>query len=213
MNQWRFGVGFEPRYGQHLHGMPRTLHLSVGVYTAMSRTHCTTAPAGGSQAIIERIAVRFERPLRAYFSKRVPPGTDVDDLVQEVFLRLARRDDLSDVRNIEGYIFQTAANLLRDEGRKVGFARHQNAVLFDETSHGHEVLSPERVLLAKDTLDCVMSAIERLPHKTRIVFVLRRFEGMRYGDIARRMGISVSAVEKHMLRAVARLDKVLGDGR
>ena len=44
-----------------------------------------------------------------------------------------------------------------------------------------------------------------LPERTRVIFVLRRLEGMRLNDIAKRLGISVSAVEKHMQRAITHI--------
>ena len=48
-------------------------------------------------------------------------------------------------------------------------------------------------------------ALMKLPERTRAVFLLRRLEGMSYSEIAIRLGVSVSAAEKHMLRAVRHL--------
>jgi RNA polymerase sigma-70 factor (ECF subfamily) len=45
----------------------------------------------------------------------------------------------------------------------------------------------------------------RMPERTRTVFILRRLEGQRFQDIAVHLGISVSAVEKHMVRAIQQL--------
>jgi RNA polymerase sigma-70 factor (ECF subfamily) len=63
----------------------------------------------------------------------------------------------------------------------------------------------ERVFLGKEALNRASVALLELPERTRTIFVLRRLEGMRYADVARRLGISVSAVEKHMVRAIAHL--------
>jgi RNA polymerase sigma-70 factor (ECF subfamily) len=52
-----------------------------------------------------------------------------------------------------------------------------------------------------------------LPARTRDVFVLRRLEGLPYNEIAKRLGLSVSAVEKHMLRATRHLVARVGDDR
>jgi RNA polymerase sigma factor (sigma-70 family) len=52
-----------------------------------------------------------------------------------------------------------------------------------------------------------------LPERTRTVFVLRRLEGQSYREISLRLGLSVSAVEKHMLRAVRHLLARAGDAR
>lgn len=59
----------------------------------------------------------------------------------------------------------------------------------------------------------MLAALDALPPRARTVVILRRFENLTYPQIARRMGISVSAVEKHMVRAMAalRLDLIEAD--
>src|SRR5688572_29256001 len=61
---------------------------------------------------------RYRLSLVNYFEKRIREAYDIDDLVQEVFIRLARRAELSDIKQIEGYVFQTAANVMRDRARR-----------------------------------------------------------------------------------------------
>ena len=68
-----------------------------------------------------------------------------------------------------------------------------------------EVFTPERVLLGKQTLSDVMAALNDLPERTRNMVILHRIEGLKYWQIAEQYGISVSAVEKHMIRAMAHL--------
>ncbi|MDI1296884.1 MAG: sigma-70 family RNA polymerase sigma factor, partial [bacterium] len=70
---------------------------------------------------------------------------------------------------------------------------------------GESDIGPDRILAGREALKTALAALERLPERTRTIFVLRRLEGMRYLEIARRLGLSVSAVEKHMVRAVAHL--------
>jgi RNA polymerase sigma-70 factor (ECF subfamily) len=58
---------------------------------------------------------------------------------------------------------------------------------------------------AAESLQTAIAALQKLPERTRDIFVLRRIEGHAYRDIASKYGISVSAVEKHMVRAVQHL--------
>jgi RNA polymerase sigma-70 factor (ECF subfamily) len=58
---------------------------------------------------------------------------------------------------------------------------------------------------ARQELHAATLALLRLPERTRTVFILRRLEGMRFHEIASHLGISVSAVEKHMVRAIHQL--------
>lgn len=78
-------------------------------------------------------------------------------------------------------------------------------------AHGSVDFPPERVLIGKDRLAEAVAILMELPERPRTVFVLRRIEGLRYKDIAARLGISVSAIERHMKRAVLHLMKRLED--
>ncbi|MBN9318276.1 MAG: sigma-70 family RNA polymerase sigma factor, partial [Caulobacterales bacterium] len=68
-----------------------------------------------------------------------------------------------------------------------------------------EPISPERVLLGREKLDRALAVLQRLPARTRQIFILHRFEDMTYPRIAASLGISKSAVEKHMIRALKAL--------
>lgn len=70
------------------------------------------------QALLSDWAEQLRLPLLSYFQRRAPKTVEPDDLVQEVFIRLAPRADLATIDQIEGYIFQTAARVLADRFRK-----------------------------------------------------------------------------------------------
>lgn len=160
-------------------------------------------------SLLAALSQRYRAPLRGFFEKRLRARTDVDDLVQEVFVRLAQRTDLVAIGQIEGYLFQTAANLLRDRGRRDAVRRGADAQWPQEERESHEGITPERVLQGRETLDGVVAALHELPERTRTVFVLHRFEEMRYPQIARHLGLSLSTVEKHMMKAMAHIKRRL----
>lgn len=148
---------------------------------------------------------RFRPALKAYFVKRAPDGVDADDLVQDVFVRLARRGELSTIRQVEGYLFQTAANVLTDRLRSRAARRREDHVPYRELDHAREDASPDTVLMGREALAQLLASLCELPERRRAVFVLHRFDGLRYGEIAKRLGISLSSVEKHMIKALAHL--------
>ncbi|MEN2787863.1 RNA polymerase sigma factor [Sphingomonas qilianensis] len=151
-------------------------------------------------------------PLTGYFRRRVREQDDVPDLVQEVFARLSMRGATDDIDHLRGYLFQVAASVLADRQRR-RTVRHADAhVEFDPESMAEPEIGSDRILAGREALDAARAALETLPERTRTIFVLRRLEGMRYIDIGKRLGLSVSAVEKHMVRAVAHL-AALRDGR
>jgi RNA polymerase sigma factor (sigma-70 family) len=70
-----------------------------------------------------------------------------------------------------------------------------------------EEKSPERVLVVEQELSLVAGALNRMPERTRDVFLLIRVEGLKQAEIAEMLGISVSAVEKHFAKALAHLGR------
>jgi RNA polymerase sigma factor (sigma-70 family) len=155
---------------------------------------------------------QFRAPLMAYFGKRVASRGEAEDLTQEVFVRLLAQADVPVAARARPYIFTVAANLLRDRARRAA-SRQASAhvslahVLLDrENRHGLvEDREPERVLMGKESLEKAIAALSELGETTRNAFVLFRLEKMRQRDIAALFGLSVSTIEKHIMKAMAHL--------
>jgi len=175
----------------------------------MMRIGRAATPSEGGQALAETGA-RFTPALRAFFSRRAPVN-DVDDLVQEVLLRIQKRQPEAMVNNVEGYLFEVAANVLIDRGRADRTRRRSDHCEFQEIHHPVDEMSPERVLQAREQMARALAALSELPERTRRVFVLVRFEEMSYKLVAQRLGVSVSAVEKHVMKALRHLNARLRD--
>lgn len=142
--------------------------------------------------------------LRRYFLKRVP-AHEVDDLVQDVLAGLhARRSD-APIENLGGYLFTAAAHALSRKRQLDARFRGIDGQLADAS--WVDPITPERILTGRARLDAAMVVLRGLPDRTRHVFLLHRFEDMTYRAIASQFGISVSAVEKHMMNAL----RALGD--
>ncbi len=162
--------------------------------------------------LLETWSRRYRTALTSFFTRRMPPGADPEDLVQEVFVRLARRQDLADVQNVEGYLFQAAANILTDwRRRQLTHAAAAHCELDERLPDvGH---SPERVLLGREGLRSLLAALSALPERTRAVFMLYHFEGMPHAEIGRRLNIAIRTVEDHIARANAALMRKPEDKR
>jgi len=169
----------------------------------MSNSNPRTNTAAEIKAAVET----HEGALRRFFLRRVPSTSEVDDLVQDVFYRLVRRGGLSDISHIQAYLFQTANSVLQDHRRRnvthcSGAHEPQNEELEELVD---EEPSPERVLIGKEGIGQFVIALGELPKRTRVIFALCRFNDLDYKTIARLQGISISAVEKHMAKALAHL--------
>ncbi|USQ96581.1 RNA polymerase sigma factor [Caulobacter sp. RL271] len=149
----------------------------------------------------------YEPGLRRYFRRRAPVA-QVDDLVQEVFTRLLGLRDPAAVQDLERYIFVVAASVLARQHRRNA---PWQAVDDIEGLGPPDEVTPERSLIGKQGVEAMLAVLDQLSPRTRHVFLLHRFEEMTYQRIARELGISVSAVEKHMMAALKAL--FLREGR
>jgi RNA polymerase sigma-70 factor (ECF subfamily) len=164
-------------------------------------------------SLLAALAGRYTTALSRYFERRVSRKSDVPDLVQDVFVRLARLGDLSTIERPDRYIFSTAASALKDRCRRDATHQRNAHEEFDELLHAGSEISPERVLVGKQAMARLEEALRELPVRTRDVFVLRVFEEEKLKDIAARMGISQRAVEKHYTKATAHVVAALKDFR
>lgn len=158
-----------------------------------------------------RLDARFHGPLMSFFLRRLHDYALAQDLTQETFLRIIAAQAFERVEHAESYVFQVAANLLRDHKRRSHRFDSRACVPIDEAvaseleSQLVEDLSPEKVLLQRDSLKAAWGYLEELGERTRDIYILFRLENMKQKDIAVLYGIGQSTVEKHVMRAVSHL--------
>ena len=168
-----------------------------------------SAAQAEAQAFLRRLSEAYHLPLVRYFQRRVGTREEAEDLTQEVFLRMLRRPDAEPLDNPEAFLFRTAVNLLRDRARR---GRTSQGYL-DEVTHQQdhfEALSPERVLTGRQSLRSALRILEELDERTRDVFILHRLEGLKYAEIANLYGVSVSSIEKYIIKALAHVAQRAG---
>ena len=167
--------------------------------------------SAGMAEVIQSLSIRFRTPLRRFFEKRAIPPSEADDLVQDVFLRLARRPSFESTDRLEAYLFKSAANLLTDRHRRRTSQAAELHEVYEEERHGIDqaAFGPDRVLLSAQSVEQLVAALYELPERTRSVFVLYHIEDLSHREIAQRLGIAISTIEKHMGRANAFLVKKL----
>jgi RNA polymerase sigma factor (sigma-70 family) len=158
-------------------------------------------------SLLDSLARRYYVPLLSFFRKRTHNASDTQDLVQQVFLRLAQSRQNGEIHNPDAYIFQTAANALRDHHRHLAVRNRHLAQMTTDADTSD--LSPERIVLAKEDLARLVDGIRQLPERTRDILILRCFEGLKSPEIARLHRISTRAVEKHIAKALAALSQIL----
>lgn len=167
------------------------------------------------EAIRGELDARFRAPLLAYFYRRIGNIQEAEDLTQETFVRLIRSEKFQKVDEANAFVFRVATNLLRDRAR-ANFRQHAKLVPLEPEAVEPrliEGIDPERVFIAREDLSQALAHLATLAERTQNIFILFRVEGMKQKDIAAAYGISVSAVEKHIMAATLHLAKRFGPAR
>ncbi len=156
------------------------------------------------------LIAELRRDLIGYVQRRDRAG-DVEDIVQEAFARFHRAGhDLAAV-DARPLLFVIARNLQLDGWKSAGREKtRRSADDIHDLDGGPwaivcEAPSADRRLMARQDLAAAAAVIRALPPKTRDAFLLHRFETMTYRQIAARLGVSVSMVEKHIAEALRQL--------
>ncbi len=170
-------------------------------------------PDGGmseaeKQAFLERLSAQYRTPLVRYFRRHMADGSEAEDMAQEVFVRTLHKVGAARIENAEAFLFSVAVNLLRDRARRAKTRSLGLAEITDQPNNA-EAFTPERVVLGKESLQTVLAALDKVGEKSKDIFILHRLENMKYHEIADLYGISVSAVEKHMIKALAHLARYM----
>lgn len=152
-----------------------------------------------------------EPGLRAWLGRKRHAGIDIDDVVQETYTVLAARESMEDIRNPRAYLFQVAHSIVLRHIRRATVISIQ-AVEDMEGFDPADIACLEQTLIERDELRRLAAAIAAMPGQTRHAFVLRRVHGHSQREIAQRMRLSESTVEKHIARGVRLLIDWYADG-
>lgn len=128
----------------------------------------------------------------AFLARRF--GRDIaEDLAQETFLRLTRHP--LDWRSPKSLLARIALNVAQDHLRRENAQKRPRLVAADEGAGAFTLPDQHETLLHREV-------VAKLPRNLRDVYVLSRFGGLTYAEIATHLGISVKAVEKRMTKAI-----------
>jgi RNA polymerase sigma-70 factor (ECF subfamily) len=141
--------------------------------------------------------------LKKLLRRRGRTCEEAEDLVKEAFVRMQLYCQQGGVvREPEAFLVRSVLNLAVDARRR------DRRDLYEKQSVEDMYLvdlspSPDEVFAAEQRLLKIRRSLAALSERTQQAFFLHRLEGFSYAEIAQRLGVSVSAVEKHIANAVA----------
>lgn len=150
----------------------------------------------------------FAAPLRAFVARRVPPGIEPDDVVQEVFLRVVRHlPSLRDSDRIDSWLYQIARNALHDAMR-VRQRRDSRTDAIDSDLPAAAAEDDVRAAEA-ELAPCLTAMVARLAEPYREAINFTSVQGLSQTAAAKRAGVSVSGMKSRVQRARAQLKDML----
>jgi RNA polymerase sigma-70 factor, ECF subfamily len=163
--------------------------------------------AAGDQLAFEQVFRAHYKSLCAFARQYLRDADKAEDLVQDLFFRLWQdRAKVSVTTSLKSYLFASVRNRCLNALAVTAKVRPLNEEL-DDRSEDSGVPEDERAY----RLGRVQAAIEALPEERGKVFKLSRYEGLKYQEIADRLGISVKTVENQMGKALKTLREELQD--
>ena len=145
-----------------------------------------------------------------FFAARTGSAAEAEDLVQALYFKIMQADEV-EIRHGVAYLYRLGLNLMVDHyrsSRRRQIRDHEYHRLQQGAVGGGDVSdtpSPEEAIDARLRLERLLAVARGFPPQCRRVFQMHKLEGMSHGEVATALGISRSAVEKHMINALRRL--------
>ncbi|HEU4383955.1 MAG TPA: sigma-70 family RNA polymerase sigma factor [Anaeromyxobacteraceae bacterium] len=168
----------------------------------------------GDQAAFRALFEKYARPMVAFCHRFVRDAARAEELAQDVFLKVHHsaagwRPEAS----VRAWIYRIASNHCLNELRRgehsARQARGPGGEPLDPDALPGPAATPEESAAGAALTRAVQALLESLPEKQRLAFVLCRFEGLSYQEIARSLDTSVSAVKSLIHRATVRAAEAL----
>ena len=145
--------------------------------------------------------------LRSWLKRKFPDADNIDDIIQDSFLRTLAERSKSLIRSPKSFLFTVARNLALDHvkshkvARKVSLVDDESSVVVDASASIPEAVARNQELMI------LKQAIKELPDQCRRIFVMRNIEGMPVREIAQQLGLSNQTVSNQLCRGLSRCTK------
>jgi RNA polymerase sigma factor (sigma-70 family) len=157
---------------------------------------------------VSALFMSYAPEVRRHIANRLTCNEDVEDLVQEVFLRAMRSPAGREIAHPRAYLYRIASNAISDYFRRQlrrrmppsGVAR-----IDEERELANPCPTPEESAICDQTWERLRAAIDCLPRKAKRAIILRKLEDLSCIEVAESMGISIRTLEKHLARGLRNL--------
>jgi RNA polymerase sigma-70 factor (ECF subfamily) len=186
----------------------------VGSGHAMDDAQLIPLAADGDRAAFQLLVERHRRMVYRVAYQFAGNHHDADDIAQEVFIKVYRSlDRFRRDAQFTSWLYRIAMNACIDHRRRHGGRPEEGGPRLALASACAAEPGPEERAYAGELGRALRAAIDRLPPRQRLIFVMRHFEDLKLLDIARALGLAEGTVKRQLHAAVHRLRRILRDGQ
>jgi RNA polymerase sigma-70 factor (ECF subfamily) len=162
----------------------------------------------GDQSAFRLIFDAYKDKLFGFLLRLTGSREEAEDIVQEVFMKIWKdRDNATQIKNLNAYIFKTAQNQMIDNLRK--FSREQLSLSYIEIEVATKDIQPDDILFEKEKSRIFQEAVNQLTPQQKKIYQQHREQGIPLKDIANEMNLSLSTVQNHINRALKSIREYL----
>ncbi len=156
---------------------------------------------------LDQVFFSIQTALRRSLGRIVSSSHDIDDVVQETYLRAVANNTSNSIKDAEGYLFRTSRNIALNEKARL-YHQLEVSLPVEEVDQLTVLINDkpvERYVERKQQFAEYCMAVSDLPIQCRRVFVLRKVYGCSQKEIAKELGISLSTVETHITKGMQKM--------
>jgi RNA polymerase sigma-70 factor (ECF subfamily) len=143
----------------------------------------------------------YYRELVCFLNAKLGNRQVAEDVVHDAYVRVLERSSETPIEQPRAFLYRTALNLVIDGHRRNALRQVESLEVLDSEER-YFAPSPQSSMDHGQRLDMLQRALAELPPLCRESFLLRKLEGLSHPEIAERLGISRSLVEKHIVNAM-----------
>jgi RNA polymerase sigma factor (sigma-70 family) len=160
----------------------------------------------GGNTLVYDAFIKYQAPLKRFISRFLRCPYDIEDVAQEAFLRAYSTEKGRQIEQPKSFLFRIAKHIALTQLTQKSRQITDYIEDFDESEVFPGGDSTEDEVIARQTLGIHCEAIAELPPQCRRAYIMRKVYGMSHKEIAGRLAISVSTVEKHLIKGVKQCD-------
>nr|WP_189691633.1 MULTISPECIES: sigma-70 family RNA polymerase sigma factor [Pseudomonas] len=147
------------------------------------------------------VVEHYYRELVSFLSARLGNRQAAEDVAHDAYLRVLERTDTQQIEHPRAFLYRTALNLVIDRHRRHLIRQTESLDVLDSDERWHSP-APSQSMQLGQRLALMQRALDELSAPCRECFLLRKIDGLSHPQIAERLGISRSLVEKHIVNAM-----------